>query len=479
MSLSVRRMSVTLNAPQGAAERQARAALDALPRTAPDALSRHLGPLCPREDPRVVIIPRLRFAIDLDGDVTAATIADRIAQAVEAGVAQVLSDGAGAVTYADEAALLADWLAARLAGRVAHHGRFRRFRGLEHLPPGQALQTFLSRAPETAWSRLVAVPEGTLTRLWPVLDAADAERILALAATLPDGAPQADDWAVLAKALTQTPGLPPATAAMSASVRTMATLRRCEAWIAAAALPAAQTLAQQASAATQRSSTPQPHKATPQNPARRGATAPDVPNDLARALTEQGKASAGRIAPETTPIDTPFAGYAIFLAFPAFTTLAHATLPPPARNVHAHNALALCLLDTLAGANALRLIDDPGWRTLLDVPKHLRSADLERWADAQTDLWRALTPSSQKTRHAVSDALLHSLAQRLPGFGKASAAFLRANVLNAGGTIDARTEPVRITLNRPPLDIVLAMSGLADREVLLPDGRVAMVERMR
>ena len=107
-----------------------------------------------------------------------------------------------------------------------------------------------------------------------------------------------------------------------------------------------------------------------------------MPNDLARALTEQGNASAGRIAPETTPIDTPFAGYAIFLAFPAFTTLAHATLPPPARNVHAHNALALCLRDTLAGANALRLIDDPGWRTLLDVPKHLRSAALERGGQA-------------------------------------------------------------------------------------------------
>lgn len=479
MSLSVRRMSVTLNAPQGAAERQARAAMDALPRTAPDALSRHLGPLCPPEDPRVVIIPRLRFAIDLDCDVTPATIADRIAQAVEAGVAQVLSDGDGAVTYADEAALLADWLAARLAGRVAHHGRYRRFRGLEHLPPGQALQTFLSRAPETAWSRLVAVPESTLTRLWPVLDAADAERIMALAATLPDGAPQADDWAVLAKALTRTQALPPATAAMSASVRTMATLGRCEAWIAAAALLAAQTLAQPASKTTQQRSTSQPHNVAARNAARRSKTAPDLPNDLARALTEQATASAQRIAPEMSVIGTPFAGYAIFLAFPAFTALAHATLPPPARNVHAQNALALCLLDTLAGADALRLIDDPGWRTLLGVPEHLRNVDLDRWADAQTDLWRALIPSSQKTRHAVSDTLLHSLAQRLPGFGKASAAFLRANALNAGGTIDPGAEPVRITITRPPLDIVLAMSGLADREVLLPDGRVAVMERMQ
>ena len=181
----------------------------------------------------------------------------------------------------------------------------------------------------------------------------------------------------------------------------MVTIGRCERWITAAALPAAQTLAQQAGAATRRPGASRSHSAAPRIPVKRSAEVSRLPHDLARALTDQGTASAQRTAPEASKINTPFAGYAIFLAFPAFATLAQATLPPPARNVHAGSALALCLLDTLAGADAQRLIDDPGWRMLLDVPEHLRSADLDPWADAQTDLWHALVPDEQRECSAL------------------------------------------------------------------------------
>lgn len=483
MSLTVRRMNLTLEAPSGDGERQARQALDAMPRTAPQALARRLAPLCPPEDTRVVIIPRLRFTIDLDGEVTADAMAEQVAQAVEAGLAEALARDAGAVQYRNPAALLADWLSARLAGRVAHHGRFRRFRGLEYLPPGQALRTYLGRTPETAWLELAEIAPEVLARLWPVLEDGDAASILDMATSLPLGAAEAADWTVMAEALAAKPALSAPVAAVAAAVETMATLGRSERWIADAALPAAQYMTAihrrnaKSRAGPTANNSPTDRRTTDQS----DLAAKGVPESLAHALTTQRRTPAHPQKAVPVQIDTPYAGYAIFLAFDQVAALAEVArdITPPSHAVHSGNALTLCLLRALAGEDGSALLCDPGWRMLLEIPEHIPEPDLIEWAAAQDAAWSELAHGSETALTALCAEMFEDLAKRLPGFGKAGAGFLRNNILMAGGRIDTSSNPLRIALTRPPLDIVLAMSGLADREVLLPDGRVAVVERLR
>src|SRR5690606_12406146 len=78
---------------------------------------------------------------------------------------------------------------------------------------------------------------------------------------------------------------------------------------------------------------------------------------------------------------------------------------------------------------------------------------------------------------SIAARLLLGLAQRLPGFAGASSGFLRDNLLCAGGSALIGREQIRIRLERPPLDAVLGMGGLADRKTRLADGRLLILER--
>src|SRR5690606_32100209 len=78
---------------------------------------------------------------------------------------------------------------------------------------------------------------------------------------------------------------------------------------------------------------------------------------------------------------------------------------------------------------------------------------------------------------SIAARLLLGLAQRLPGFAGASPGFLRDNLLGAGGSALIGREQIRVRLERPPLDVLLGMSGLADRETRLADGRLLILER--
>ena len=97
--------------------------------------------------------------------------------------------------------------------------------------------------------------------------------------------------------------------------------------------------------------------------------------------------------------------------------------------------------------------------------------------------WLA-TPAAMRDRPRVraavqglANAALRDLTNRLPGFSEASAPFIWRNLLNVGATITVEGEGLRATLERPPLDVLLAMSGLADRAMLLADGRELQLER--
>jgi hypothetical protein len=62
---------------------------------------------------------------------------------------------------------------------------------------------------------------------------------------------------------------------------------------------------------------------------------------------------------------------------------------------------------------------------------------------------------------AVSHCALRSFAHRLPGFARSSAKFLHTNFLNAIAHVKKSEGHWQVHITRPPLHIVLAMTGVA------------------
>lgn len=65
------------------------------------------------------------------------------------------------------------------------------------------------------------------------------------------------------------------------------------------------------------------------------------------------------------------------------------------------------------------------------------------------------------------------------GLAAASLPFLRTNLLGVGARVFADEETVRAVLDRPPLDVLLGISGLGDRSVDVAGGRRLELERAR
>jgi hypothetical protein len=142
---------------------------------------------------------------------------------------------------------------------------------------------------------------------------------------------------------------------------------------------------------------------------------------------------------------------------------------------------------------------DPLWRDLHGLPGSFGAPAVAAWsASIPARAWRALPGQAAAGSEAKPSALprslvpgrvaraaldrlagrlLRSLAEGLPGFAGASPAFLRSNLLGSGGCALLGRQAVQVRLNRPPLDVLLGMSGLADREVRLADGRRLVLER--
>jgi hypothetical protein len=89
--------------------------------------------------------------------------------------------------------------------------------------------------------------------------------------------------------------------------------------------------------------------------------------------------------------------------------------------------------------------------------------------------------SEQRPQHRMIRALglsaLADFALRLPGFGAASLPFLRDNLFGCGANVLVTPDIVRAVVDRPPLDVLLSISGLADRSVEVCPGRRLELER--
>jgi hypothetical protein len=106
------------------------------------------------------------------------------------------------------------------------------------------------------------------------------------------------------------------------------------------------------------------------------------------------------------------------------------------------------------------------------VPARIRSAARCRLPTAFSRF-----PRHSRLAKEYGLAALDDFARRLPGIGSASLPFLRTNLLQVGARVVASEDGVHAMLDRPPLDVLLSITGLADRTISLADGRLLTLER--
>lgn len=149
--------------------------------------------------------------------------------------------------------------------------------------------------------------------------------------------------------------------------------------------------------------------------------------------------------------------------------------------IQAFRTLTLCRLAGPGGARSLLL--DAVWRNLLGLPRQVGAAELRLWAEREfpqhaaelaksrariaglLPRWRdgaGLPKVASRSVGAAAGWVLARFCRRLPGFSQSSPGYLRRNILDVRASVEQDGSSIlRITIDRPPLDPVLALSGAA------------------
>jgi hypothetical protein len=172
------------------------------------------------------------------------------------------------------------------------------------------------------------------------------------------------------------------------------------------------------------------------------------------------------------------------------------------KGVDPDQLLTLLLLATVSGPDgAAQIWRDPVWRMLFELPSGLtlgqvrralrkapppsriRSQQTWRRGRAAETAWLVAGASAlvgpDLAPRLVRPALLalRAFAGRLPGFDGSSAPFLWSNLLRGEGYARIAGKRIEIDLTRPPLDILLAITRIGDREIWLRDDRQLVLRR--
>ena len=166
---------------------------------------------------------------------------------------------------------------------------------------------------------------------------------------------------------------------------------------------------------------------------------------------------------------------------------------PSAGRSCAVGLLGLTAIASLFGTNAAEVLDDPLLRdiagidpraTLDDMAEWLSRVPLRLFPSSKRDLQDCTLPAAfarfpkhNRLAKELGLSALDDFARRLPGLASASLPFLRTNLLQVGARVLASEDGVHAMLDRPPLDVLLSITGLADRTVSLADGRLLILER--
>ena len=463
------------------------------------------------EGNEAVHIRRLEVDLTAIGDIPPERIGIELGRRIGVAIdALVRTPDQRTIVFESRAARLAAYLAALIEGAPVDRWWFAPFENLSVLARPRAIVTVLERDIEEAHAALRYLAKPVRRRLPHVLGVTEAERLLATMMSPADAAAEA--------ALMQLATLPHIAQDEPALVAMALLMEACGrdfdmplGAIAAAANLVAGTLAAAQTRNTQRSKRP---KASVAADATAAAPLPQAARALFARLGVAGReavakiARADAVAPASPRREqpgshfTPFANLALLWPFVDELPLDRLHRGAAPKGVDPDQLLTLLVLATVAGPDgAAQIWRDPVWQMLFELPSELTLGQVRRalrkappplrirsrqtWRRARTaeTAWlargAAVLVGADLAPRLVRPALLalRAFAGRLPGFDGSSAPFLWSNLLHGEGQVRIAGKRIEIDLAHPPLDILLAITRIGDREIWLREDRQLVLRR--
>jgi hypothetical protein len=444
-------------------------------------------------DQRFIIVNRLELAMTETGIGDADLLSRRLAEGVRNALARLadMSPNDAVVAFPSRAVRIAAFVTAAAKGEAWGKWWFSDLDHLKVLPTSSAIRVVLAREPLEGLEALAALTNSDRARLLESLSAIDAKDLLNdFAAALPEGASEEawprvfalpyalPNWSPVKAALHYLGLLardasPSRTALIAIRARVeFATIRDVRALAGAIRTGSVRALA---------------------------TAAPGLRPSVIAAVASLKETTRVRMAAElrrparneAMPTFTRFGG--VLLLWPHLPAID--TRLPSHRSGQPAALIGLIGIASLFGAAAAEALEDSVLREIVGIELRTTIEDLADWLSQIHANWlpaprNKLQDSalplpfsrcheqSLRVREYAQQAL-EDFARRLPGLAAASLPFLRTNLLQIGAHVVASKEGVRSVLDRPPLDVLLGITGLADRSAALPDGRILMLERAK
>jgi hypothetical protein len=503
-TLTIGRVSLSGLAPVTLAHRDRFARLFAAvdERRLSSAIARRLGD---SDSPRVLVLDRLNVEIEGMAGLDPDGLSDRLAEAIVAAVARL--DGGGfarSCIFDSPAHRLAAYALALCRGEAGERWWFSDFAPHAALPRSSAIRSVLQPAPLQA---LATLAEPDRTTLAMALSTVDAGLLLdAIIDTLADDPVAAE----LAEALEWVPpsdDLGPAAtvilglaalqdrSGLAPSRRAVAGLRLARAARRFASGPGASDPAVRARLCQGivYGDVGVLNRLMADISIEEAALLLSSPPAIRELFADRIARSGGPAVAQGCSVFSPFGG--MLIVWPHLAPIESQVLPEGPGDPR--GIAALLGLSALAGrrrsADALR---DEALCLALGVDPAASLAGLAEWLAATPA--GAVTATAGRRKHdaglpeafrtsrtryralmAWSLAGLARFARGLPGFADASLPFLRHNLLSSGAQVTVHEAGVKVRFERPSLDVVLAISGLAERAFDRPDGVPVVFGRRR
>lgn len=465
------------------------------------------------EGREAVHIRRLEVDLTAIGDIPPERIGIELGRRIGVAIdALVRTPDERTVVFESPAARLAAYLAALIEGAPVDRWWFAPFENLSVLARPRAIVTVLERDVEETHAALRHLAEPVRRRLPHVLGASEAHRLLATFAAPADAAAEA---ALLQLAAWPRPAWDEP-AIMALALLMEACGRELDMPLGAIAAAANLVAGAIASAEPRRDRRAGRPKASAAAAAIAAAPLPQTARALSARISAPGREALAKLARAAPVVPTPPPGAQDGSHFTPFANLAllwpfvdelpldriHRGAAP--KDVDPDRLLTLLVLASVAGPDgAIQIWRDPVWQMLFELPSgltpgHVRRAlrkapaplrirAPQRWRRARRTetAWlaggAAALVGADLAPRLVRPALLalRAFAGRLPGFDGSSAPFLWSNLLRGEGNVRMAGRLVEIDLARPPLDILLAITRIGDRDVLLHDDRQLVLRRGR
>jgi hypothetical protein len=441
------------------------------------------------------IVDRLAFDLVIDASLPPGALQRGLEDAVQRALRDTLrADRPGVSFLPGRADLLAGFLLRLVRGAAWNDWRDGVFDGLRPLATADAVRTALTADPQRGLAALASLTPADAGRVCEAMSARGAQAMLT---ALWGDAANIDVGAVARKAAAVTAGVSVASDLSQAALLALVAMRRREerplaaddvaaAWVAAALVRTVPVDGPAVSAGARRAWIAAARAALAEG---RAGHAPVLAVALsALAATADAVAAPERQAQAASEYACAEAGVVLLLP------MIHAAVQELADDDETRAWWRLVLLRSCAGRElGERALRQPPLRRLFGLPEGARSAAIPGWLRALSapaaaaaarhavGLVRRTGPdailrSGERALLALTDAadsageraaillagaVLRAFARRLPGFGRSSARYLISNLLSGGGRIVDADDELLVVLRRPPLGVILAMTGLA------------------